>query len=211
MVLSLLLNFVWLQIGLWILNHHLRDPMAGALASFSFPPEAVLERILRGTRLTAGIFVALAACLLAGAWLYLTRGGLNLRIVGSSPGFGRHLGLNGPSVVRRAQVMGGALAGLAGAVEVMGLYTRFTWTALPGLGWTGITAALLARDNPVMVIPAAFFLAYLQIGGNMLARGADVPPQISGLLTAAVLVGVTATAVLRHPRLLEAIRRSRGA
>jgi general nucleoside transport system permease protein len=180
MVLSLLLNFVWLQIGLWVLNHYMRDPMAGALASYTFPPDATLERILRGTRLTVGIFIALGACILLGIWLYCTRGGLNLRIVGSSPGFGRHLGLGSDGIIRRAQILGGALAGLAGAVEILGLYTRFTWTTLPGLGWTGITAALLARDNPFLVIPAAFFLAYLQVGGNMLARGIDIPPQISG-------------------------------
>lgn len=206
MVLSLLLNFVWLQIGLWLLSHVLRDPSAGALASGTIPPDANLERILRGTRLHTGVLIAVAACLISGLWLYHTRAGLNLRIVGASPGLAAHLGLPARSIVRRAQVMGGLFAGLAGAVEVLGLYTRFSWTTLPGIGWTGITAAILARDNPILVIPAAIFLAYLQVGGNMLSRGTDIPPQVSGLLTAAVLVGVTATAVLRHPRLLALLR-----
>lgn len=206
MVTSLLLNFVWLFLGLYVLNHILRDPAAGALASGTFPPEAALDRLMRGTRLHTGIVIALAACLIGAAWLYLTRAGLNLRLVGRSPGLASHLGLSSESIIRRAQVMGGMIAGMAGAVEILGLYTRFTWTTLPGIGWSGITAAILARENPLLVIPAALFLAYLQVGGNILSRGTDIPPQITGLLTAAVLVSVTATAVLRHPRLLAAIR-----
>jgi len=104
------------------------------------------------------------------------------------------------------QVVGGLIAGMAGAVEVLGLYTRFTWVSLPGLGWTGIIVAILARENPFLIIPAALFLGYLQVGGDILGRSMDIPSEIVGILTAAIMVAVTAKIIFENPRLLRAIR-----
>ncbi len=209
MVNALVLNYALLFAGIFVLNHLLRDPAAGALASYRIPEAAGLERLLAGTRLNSGVFIALAACLAAGVWLFHTRAGLNLRIAGASPGFAAHLGLPSHRIILQAQIAGGLIAGLAGAVEVLGLYTRFTWTALPGQGWTGIIVAILARENPFLLIPAALFLAYLQVGGDILARSLDVPGEIVGLVTAAILLSVTATAIFRNPRLMALLRRLR--
>ncbi len=210
LVTSLVLNFAFLFAGVYILNHVLRDPNAGALVSFRFPENAQLERLLRGTRLNAGVFVALGACLLSGLWLYRTRAGLNLRIAGAGPGFAAHIGLNARAIVLRAQVAGGLIAGMAGAIEMLGLYNRFSWTTLTGHGWTGIIVAILARENPWACIPAALFLAYLEVGGDLLARNLGVPAEIVGLVTAAILLAVTAGAIFRHPALLRLTHRLRG-
>ena len=78
---------------------------------------------------------------------------------------------------------------------MLGLYNRFTWTELPGLGWNGIVVAILARNEPLLVIPAALFVGWLRVGGEMLARGPGVPAEVAGLVTAGILVGVTATAL----------------
>ena len=210
MVNSLVLNFAFLYAGVFILNYYLRDPNAGALMSYRLPADFGLDRILSGTRLHTGVVVAFLACIIGGIWLYGTRGGLNLRIVGLGPGFARHLGLNASSLIMRAQIAGGLVAGMAGAIEVLGLYNRFSWTALPGHGWTGITVAILARENPFLVIPAALFLAYLQVGGDMLARNLAIPSEVVGLVTAAIMLAVTATAIFRHPAFLRLIRNIKG-
>jgi simple sugar transport system permease protein len=196
MVTSLVLNFAFLFLGVFLLKELLRDPTAGFLASYRLPEDATFDRLLRGTRLHAGLFVGLASCLLAGWWVHATRGGLALTVTGASARFGAHVGLPVRAVLMRAQVVGGLTAGLAGAVEVLGLYDRFTWTELPGLGWNGIVVAILARNEPLLVIPAAIFVAWLRVGGEMLARGPGVPAEVAGLVTAAILIGVTATALI---------------
>lgn len=210
MVNSLVLNFAFLYAGVYILNYFLRDPNAGALMSYRLPADFGLDRIMQGTRLHTGVIVAFIACIIGGIWLYGTRGGLNLRIVGNGPGFARHLGLNTSALIMRAQIVGGLVAGMAGAIEVLGLYNRFSWVALPGHGWTGITVAILARENPFLVIPAALFLAYLQVGGDMLARNLAVPSEVVGLVTAAIMLAVTAAAIFRHPAFLRLTRDIKG-
>lgn len=206
MVTSLVLNYAILFGGIFVLNHVLRDPAAGALMSYRIPAEARLERLLPGTRLNSGAVVAVLACLAGGVWLFMTRFGLNLRIVGVGPAFARHLGLPAARIVMTAQAAGGLVAGMAGAIEVLGLYPRFSWVQLPGLGWSGIVAAILARENPFLVLPAALFLGFLQVGGNILSQSLGIPNEMVGLITAAIMLSVTAAAIFRHPRLLRLFR-----
>ncbi len=209
MVTSLVLNYVALFGGLFLLNYFLRDPNAGALMSHKLPADVRLDRIISGTRVNIGAVIALLACGLATLWLYYTRAGLNLRITGGAAGFAAHLGLSGNRILMRAQIAGGLIAGMAGAIEVLGLYTRFSWTTLPGLGWTGLIVAILARDTPLLCIPAALFLAWMQVGADVLSRSMDIPAEFSGLLTAAIMVAMTAGAIFRNPKLLQMLRNLR--
>jgi ABC-type uncharacterized transport system permease subunit len=210
MVTSLVLNYAILYAGLYVLNYYLRDPDAGALMSYRIPEAAKLGRLLTGTRLNSGAIIALVICFGGGIWMFLTRSGLNVRIIGLSPGFAAHLGLPTFRIILGAQLIGGMIAGMAGAIEVLGLYPRFSWTHLPGLGWTGIIVAILARENPFLIVPAALFLGYLQVGGDFLARDMGIPSEVVGLMTAAIMVCVTASAIFHHPALLRFIRNVRG-
>ena len=109
------------------------------------------------------------------------------------------------AIVLRAQAIGGLIAALAGGIEMLGLYQRFSWQDLPGNGWTGLVAAILGRNNPVLIVPAALFLAYLQVGGDLVARTYDVPSEAVGLIYAAVLMLATSAVIFNNPRLLAAI------
>ena len=206
MVTSLVLNYTVLFGGVFILNYVLRDPAAGSLTSYRIPADVQLERLLPGTRLNSGAIIALVACLAGGIWLYRMRSGLNMRIIGLSPGVSSHLGLPYQRLVMAAQFGGGLIAGMAGAIEILGLYPRFSWTSLPGLGWTGIVVAILARENPFLILPAALFLGYMQVGGNFLSRGMNVPPEIADVVIAAIMLAMTATAIFQHPSLLRLLR-----
>lgn len=205
LVASLMLNFAVLFIGLYVVNSILRDPAAGAMVSYKIPLEARLPQILRGTRIHLGTVFAILACVAGGLYLFRTKAGYESRIVGANPGFAGHLGLPIRSIMLRAQVIGGGIAAFAGGVEILGLYQRFSWQNLPGNGWTGVVVAILARDNPLLLIPSALFLAYLQVGGDLVARNHDVPNEVVGLIQALILVLVTAAAITRNPRLLAMI------
>lgn len=201
LVTSLMFNFIALYAGLFLLNYFFRDPAAGALATARLPADVKLPRIIAGTRVHLGLVIAVAACLVAGVLLFTSRAGFRLRAVGANPGFAAHLGLASGRILFRVQVLGGALAALGGGTELLGIYPRFSWSALPGQGWTGITVAILARNNPFLVIPAALFMSYLQTGGDLLARNYDVPSELVGLIQALVILGVSADALVRNPAL----------
>jgi simple sugar transport system permease protein len=204
LVSSLMLNFAALFIGLYVLNVLLRDPAAGAMVSFKIPTDAKLPRLVEGTRIHLGTLLALVACGLGALYLFRTAGGFESRVVGANPHFAAHLGLNVSAIGLRAQVLGGLIAAFGGGIEMLGLYQRFSWQALPGNGWTGVTVAILARDHPGLVIPAALFLGWLQVGGDLVARNFDVPNEAVGLMQALLLIAVTAAALTRNPRLLRA-------
>lgn len=202
LVTSLMFNYIALYVGLFLLNYFLRDPAAGAMATHRFPADARLPRLIEGTRVHLGLVIALASCIIGGVLMFTTRAGFQLRATGANLGFAAHLGLNTGAVLIAVQVLGGFLAALGGAVEVLGIYPRFSWPALPGQGWTGVTVAILARNNPFLVIPAALFMAYLQVGGDLLARNYDVPSELVGLIQALVILAVSAEYLVRNPTLV---------
>jgi ABC-type uncharacterized transport system permease subunit len=197
LVSSLMLNYAALFFGLYVVNYVLRDPDAGAMLSYRLPAAARLARILPGTRVHAGVLVALGACVLGAVYLFATRAGYEARVVGANPGFARHLGIRITTVAATVQALGGVIAAAGGAIELQGMYLRFSWQGLPGQGWNGLVVAILAGNNPLLVPPAALALAYLQVGGDLLARNYEVPAEVVGLVQALVILFATATALRR--------------
>ena len=96
-----------------------------------------------------------------------------------------------------SQVLGGAIAGIGGSVEVMGMYERFQWTSLPGYGWDGVILAILARNKPQYVPLAAIFLSYLRVGASTMASNTDVPKELITVIQAIMIMLITATALLK--------------
>jgi general nucleoside transport system permease protein len=97
-------------------------------------------------------------------------------------------------------VIGGFIAGMGGSIEVLGMYTRFSWQALPGYGWDGVIVAILARNNPLFVPVAAFFLAYLRIGADIMARYSDVPNEFVALIQGTIIILIAASSFLETYR-----------
>lgn len=206
LVSSLMLNYAALYLGLFVVNYLIRDPTAGAMVSYKFPLAARLPRLVTGTHIHSGTLIALFACALGAVWLFRTRWGYTARLVGANARFARHLGLSATLIAAGVQALGGLIAAAGGAIEVQGLYMRFTWESLPGQGWNGLVVAILAGNNPALVPPAAFALSWLQIGGDLLARNFSVPAEVVGLVEALVILLATAGAVVRNPALLARLR-----
>ena len=85
-------------------------------------------------------------------------------------------------------VIGGALAGLGGGIEMLGRYNAYSWSSLPGYGWTGITVAIIAGNNPIFVPFAAFFMSYLDKGCNLMSTYSGVPAQLIDIIQAVVFI-----------------------
>jgi ABC-type uncharacterized transport system permease subunit len=193
LVCSLMLNYAALFLGLYIVNYYLRDPDAGAMLSYRLPEAGKLPRIIAGTRVHLGLLIGLFACVASYWYLFRTRWGYEARLVGSNAAFARHIGIGTASIAITVQWLGGFIAAAGGAIEVQGMYSRFSWSDLPGVGWNGLVVAILAGNDPLLVPAAALFLAYLAVGGDLLAQNFAVPAEIVGLIKALVILFSTAS------------------
>lgn len=196
MVSSLMINYVALFLGLYLMNTYFRDDTFGALASHQLPQASVLVKCVPGTSIHIGVILAILLVILCYLFIYKTKAGYEIRVMGQNAKYAKYTGISVSSAIILSQVMGGAIAGLGGAVEVMGMYARFQWTTLPGYGWDGVIIAILARNKPQYVPLAALFLAYLRVGANVMARVSDVPSEIITVIQAIMIMLVTATALL---------------
>ncbi len=195
MVSSLMLNYVLLYFGLYILKNFFIDRTAGQVATAALPSGSRLPKIIKGTGVHSGVIIVVFVIILAYIYLYRTRRGHELRVYGQNPSFARYTGYGVGGIIISSQVIGGAIAGLGGAVEVMGMYQRFQWTALPGYGWDGIIIAILARNKPQFVPLASLFIAYLRTGANCMNTYADVPKELITVIQSIMMILVTAAAL----------------
>ena len=158
--------------------HFICDPAVGS-ASYKLPEESELLTLFRGTRIHLGVFIALAVAVLGYVFLYKTKSGYELRLAGENEKFARYSGINIVKVILLSQLIGGAVAGLGGGVEMLSpIYSRFSWTSLLGYGWDAIIICTLAKRNPLKTPLAALFLAYLRTGASIMARSTDVTLEI---------------------------------
>jgi simple sugar transport system permease protein len=104
-----------------------------------------------------GIILAIAATFGVNWFLNQTKAGYQMRMIGQNPQFAKYSGINVVKYVIIAQVIGGALAGIGGAVDILGKYDRFIWLTSNGYGFDGMMIAVIAKGNPKHVPLAALF------------------------------------------------------
>lgn len=209
LVSSLMLNYVFYRLGLYLINYHYRDSSAGAMVSYRLPETAWLQQFWPPTRVHWGLWVALAAILFSYLFLYRTRWGYALRMTGLNKDFAAYAGISVSAVIIYSQVISGAIAGLAGAADVLGLYRRFQWQQLPGYGFDGIIIAILARNHPLGVPIAALFLAYVRSGASIMSRMSDVSAEMVAIIQGIMILLVTAQAFLAKWRHRSVVREAK--
>lgn len=196
LVASIMLNTIMFQFGTFLLNKVVRDPSAAFAASYPLPKNVGLPVLITKTRLHAGIFIVAAIVVVATILVYNTRWGYKLRMTGANKDLVIMAGINSTAVILGAQMLGGAVAGIGGATEMLGMYSRFQWTALPGYGFDGVILNILAKKNPAYIPVAAFFLAYLRIGADYMHSHSDVAAEIVSIIQGIIIVLVAANAFL---------------
>lgn len=201
MVNSLMLNYVVMYLIKYLLNTFLADKSKGQIMTHQFQPQAAIPQLIdNGSKLSWGFVVALVFVVLCALFMYRTRWGYSTRMIGINEKFSMYSGMNVAGVVILSQVLGGLLAGFGGGIEMLGRYTAFNWTALPGYGWTGITVAILAGNNPIFVPFAAFFISYLNKGCSLMSTYSGVPAQLIDILQAVIFLFFAAKQFLARYR-----------
>lgn len=200
MVVSLMLNYVCLYFGTYIFNQVARDPNSAYKASYPFRKGVSLGNIIPRTRLHAGIFIVIAFVVLVYIFMFKTKWGYKLRMTGSNIQFAKCAGIGVTGVIMTSQLIGGFIAGVGGGTEMLGMYNRFQWSALPGYGFDGVILNILAKENPAYIPVAAFFVAYLRIGADFMYKQSDVASEIVAIIEGLVIMLVAATAFLARYR-----------
>lgn len=188
LVSSLMINYICLYLGLFFITTFLRDPNAGSVVSFKFAGTALLSQIIPKTRIHFGLILALLVSILGAVFMYRTKWGYQIQLTGKNQNFAKYSGLSVGLIAMVSQLIGGAIAGMGGAVEVLGMYDRFSWQGLTGHGFDGVIVVIFAKKNPLLVPVAAFFLAYIRIGADLMARKSDVPTEIIVVVQALIIV-----------------------
>ncbi len=190
MVSSLMLNYLALYFCMYILMHFICDPHVGS-GSYKIADELQLHKILPFGKVHTGLIIAILVAVLGWVFLYKTKMGYQLRIAGQNEAFAKYSGINIVKVILISQLIGGAIAGLGGGVELLSpanASARFDWTELLGYGWDGILIATLAKNNPLYTPLAAFFLAYLRVGADSMQSAAGVPLEMVKVIEGVIIL-----------------------
>lgn len=192
---TVMMNYIAAQLYGWLLRGPMIDPEelvmgSGTPQSVRLPVTAWLDRLVPGTRLHWGLIVALGLAVLVWVLLWKTTAGYRLRAAGTAPKAARYAGIPVGGTLVAAMVVSGALAGLAGAVEVAGVHHRAIEGLSSGYGFSGIVVALFGFLHPAGIVPAAFLFSVLIVGTEMTQRSLGVPVQMVLVLQGAVVLAL---------------------
>ena len=201
-VTTLLLNFIVLLLVSAMLDGPMKDPSAlGWPQSVAIADALQLDKLIPRSRAHSGL---VAALVLAAALMLLLRHttlGFEIRAVGANARAASFAGMPVRKVVWKVALVSGALAGLAGAVEVAGRAGYVTLDMSPGYGYSGIVVAMLAALHPIGVVAAAVFVAGMLVGADSMSRAVGVPTYIADVIVAVALIAVLVAGLFTQYRL----------
>jgi len=189
---TILLNLVAATAVSGLVRGALRDPAGDYPQSRPLPDAVRLGPLLAGSRATAAFLFAFAAAAGLAILLAATPLGLKLRAIGLSPKAARAIGLPRARLRLLAFAASGALAGLAGGLEVLAVTGRLYDPFSAGVGYSGLAAALLGQAQPVPSAAAALVLAALGAGSSAMQRDTGVPAALASLVPGVVVLTVLA-------------------
>ncbi len=196
---TIMLNFVALHGVSYLVRGPLQEPAHIYPQSSTISDAVHLPRIVGAGRLHSGLLLALGVSVVAGWVLRRTAAGFRLIAAGESPSAATSAGrIDVMATTTLTFLVSGALAGLAGGVEVLGVTFALYENISPGYGYTAIAVALLARLDPWRVVATALLFGGLEAGAGAMQRDAGVPSTLVTVIEAALILAVIAVGALRR-------------
>lgn len=198
---TVMLNAIALQLMNMLVRGPLIDPEGITSGTFlaqsaRLPESAWLIRLVPQTLLNAGALIAVALAFVVYLFLWRTTIGFRIRAVGLNPDASRYAGVNVAFYQALSLTLAGGMAGLAGAVEVMGVHHRLLEGITSGYGFSGIVAALFGGLHPLGLIPAAWLFGSLLVGADKMQRAVQVPSALIDMLLGLVVLFVVGSAFI---------------
>ncbi|HVX40513.1 MAG TPA: ABC transporter permease [Gemmatimonadaceae bacterium] len=202
---TIMLNFVATFLVSYLVRGPLQEPTHVYPQTAPIPTAAELPRLGSTTRLHLGFAIAVLACVIAWWAIRHTAAGFRLRVVGANPSAAASAGkIDVARVTTRVFLLSGALAGLAGAIEVCGVTYALYENISPGYGYTAIAVALLARLDPAGVIATGILFGALESGAGAMQRDANVPSVVVSVIEAGIILALVAADRARATRVRSA-------
>ena len=188
---TIMLNYIAAGVTWWLVTGPLQAETSktSGIPQTELIPEAAQVGAVAG--IPIGFVIAVLLAVLCWWMLSKTTLGFRLNTVGANKHAARYAGVSINRIITLSMVLGGGLAGLAGALEAGGTLHRFEPAIGGTLGFDGITIALLARANPLATLPAAFLVGVLRTGAPGLQFATGIAPEIVDLLLAIILLMVS--------------------
>ena len=210
---TVMLNYIAAQFYTFLLRGPMMDPEelvtgSGTPQTVRMPRSAWLDRLIPGTRLHAGVFIAIGLAVVVFFLLWRTTAGFRMRAAGAEAKAARYSGVRVERYLVIAMLLSGAFAGMAGAVEILGVHRRAIEGVSGGYGFTGIVVALFGGLHPAGIIPASLFFGLLLLGADMTQRLADVPANMVLVLQGAIILAiVSARQFINNPYVQDKLSR----
>lgn len=190
-VTTLLLNFVAILFVSMLIDTALKDPLAfGWPQSVPVEEDAMLPGLVSRSRLHIGLLIAMACAVIVYLVQSRTVFGMQSRAAGLNAEAAVFAGVPLARTLVLVAMMSGGFAGLAGAIEVMGVQGYVTTELSPGYGYSGIVVAMLANLNPIGVVFAALFIATMFVGADGMSRVMEIPTYIADVTVALSLLSM---------------------
>lgn len=190
-VLSIMFNSIFYYVGYSIVSAYLLEK-SGQWGSAYFPDTARLGNMIKGTSMHWGFLIMIAVIFFVIFLMEKTSFGYKVRVTGINSAFAKNAGIKTGKVILGASFISGIVAGMGGAIEMVGMYKRFQWQSPVNYVWDGLMVHMLANENPYFIPLTAFFIAYLRIGAEIMSRATDLDNEIVAFLQCIVILLVGA-------------------
>ena len=190
---SLMLVYVAVQLLVWLVFGPWKDP-----GGYNFPQSKTFDavtqvpRLMKGSRVSIGLLIALAGAAALWIFLFRTRAGFAQQVGGLAPAAARYAGFSSRKALWVALLVSGGAAGLAGALEVAGPVGQLTPYIPVGYGFAAIIVAFVGRLHPVGMVFSAILMSMFYIGGELAQSRMGLPKSITGLFQGLLLFALLA-------------------
>ena len=196
LITSFLVSNAVVLIGNYLIAGPFMDPSTSLIATRKIPESFRLSLLLPPSSLSTALFFALVAVLAVHIYLYKTKSGYELRITGMNSRFAKYGGINTRKFIVLPMFLSGFLYGLGGGFAIYGTYFSTIKEFSAGMGWNGLAVALIAKNKPSMVIPAALFFAYIEAGARSAMLHSDVTFEIAAIVQSIVFFLISSEVLL---------------
>lgn len=193
MVPTLMLNYIAIGITDYLIAFPFKDPTAPMAGSPVIAASAKLPKLIPGSTINIGFIIAIVLIIVTFWFLYKTKVGYELRMVGMNSEFAAASGLPVKRSMILAMALSGGMIGLGGAIMIQGFFGRFLGGFSSGYGWDGFMIAIIAQNNPFAVFPTALFYGALANGALTMQSITGVPQAVVQMVKGTVVLFVTVT------------------
>lgn len=194
---TIMLNYIAILLTDYLIKVPFHDPEASAPRTRFIATSAELPVLFEGYRLHAGFLLALITVAVIWWLLNKTTIGFEIRTVGANPDAAQYAGMSITRNFVLTMALSGGLAGLAGTSQILGLEHNLKTSFSAGYGFDSIAIALLAKSNPIGIIPAAIFWGALRNGATLMQLQSQISISLINIIQALVIVFVAADQIVR--------------